>query len=226
MSTFVLIPGAGGAARWYWRLVAANLERAGHAAVPVDLPGSDPAAGLPEYADLVAAAAEGHEDVALVAQSMGAFTALSACARVAPRQLVFLNAMIPEPGETAGDWWENTGSQAARVEAARAKGYPETFDIDTYFLHDVPPAALGGGPDGGGDEADIAFEQPCDFGAWPEIPTTILAGRDDRFFPLAFQRRVARERLGLDIVELPGGHLNALSEPDAVAEALLTLDLR
>ena len=48
----------------------------------------------------------------------------------------------------------------------------------------------------------------------------MLAGRDDRFFPLDFQRRVARERLGLDVVELPGGHLNALSEPEAVASAL------
>jgi hypothetical protein len=31
---------------------------------------------------------------------------------------------------------------------------------------------------------------------------------------------VARERLGLDVVELPGGHLNALSEPEAVASAV------
>jgi hypothetical protein len=35
-----------------------------------------------------------------------------------------------------------------------------------------------------------------------------------------FQRRVARERLGLDVVELPGGHLNALSQPEAVATAV------
>ena len=49
---FVLIPGAGGAA-WYWHLVVPLLREAGHEAIAVDLPADDPAAGLPEYADLV-----------------------------------------------------------------------------------------------------------------------------------------------------------------------------
>jgi pimeloyl-ACP methyl ester carboxylesterase len=218
MSTFLLLPGAGGAARWYWRRVAAILERHGHAAIAVDLPADDPAAGLPEYAELVLAAAQGHERVVLVAQSMGAFTALSACKRLAPERLVLLNAMVPAPGETANDWWANTGWEPERIAAARAGGYAEDVDLEVYFLHDVPPDALAGND--GRDEADIAFEQPCDFAAWPAIPTTVLAGRDDRFFPLAFQRRVARERLRLDVVELPGGHLNALSEPEAVAAAV------
>ena len=69
-------------------------------------------------------------------------------------------------------------------------------------------------------EADIVFGQPCAFERWPDVPTTVLAGRDDRFFPLAFQREVARERLGLDVVEVPGGHLAALSQPEAVADAI------
>jgi len=42
----------------------------------------------------------------------------------------------------------------------------------------------------------------------------------DRFFPLDFQRRVARERLGLDVDVIPGGHLAALSRPAEVAERL------
>jgi pimeloyl-ACP methyl ester carboxylesterase len=221
MTTFVLVPGAGGAGHWYWHLVAANLERAGHAARAVDLPGADPSVGLPEYADLVVAAGDGSDEIVLVAQSMGAFTVLGACERLAPARLFFLNAMIPAPGETADAWWDNTRWQADRVAAARAGGYPETVDLDTYFLHDVPPSALAAAPEHDQNEADIAFSQPCDFTAWPAIPTTVLAGRDDRFFPLAFQRRVARERLGLDVVEVPGGHLNALSQPEAVAQALL-----
>jgi pimeloyl-ACP methyl ester carboxylesterase len=55
------------------------------------------------------------------------------------------------------------------------------------------------------------------------VPTTVLAGRDDRFFPPAFQRRVARERIGVETRELPGGHLNALSRPEALTQALLAL---
>jgi pimeloyl-ACP methyl ester carboxylesterase len=209
MTTFVLVPGAGGAATWYWHLVAARLEAEGHTAVAVDLPAPDPAAGLPEYVDLVVAAADGRQRVVLVAQSMGAFTALPACKPVAPERLVLLNAMIPAPGETAGAWWENTGWER-----------PARFTLETHFLHDVPAQVVPTGADQQQDEADIAFEQPCDFERWPDVPTTVLVGRDDRFFPPAFQRRVARERLGLDVVELPGGHLNALSEPEAVASAV------
>jgi pimeloyl-ACP methyl ester carboxylesterase len=214
MRRFVLIPGAGGAA-WYWHRVTPLLEDA----VALDLPADDPHAGLPEYVQLVVDAADG-EPVVLVAQSMGGFTALPAVARLDVRHLFLLNAMIPAPGETAGDWWGNTGSEAARVQAAREGGYAEEFDLDTYFLHDVPPEIAAGGEDEQRPEADIAFEQPCDFEAWPDVPTTVLSGRDDRFFPLAFQRRVARERVGQDVVELPGGHLNALSEPRAVVDAM------
>ena len=53
--TYVLIPGAGGVA-WYWHRVVPLLQAAGHEAIAVDLPGDDPAAGLPEYARLVEAA--------------------------------------------------------------------------------------------------------------------------------------------------------------------------
>ena len=103
MSTFLLVPGAGGAA-WYWHRVVPLLRDAGHRAIAVDLPGADPDAGLPEYAELVVGAADGADEVVLVAQSMGAFTALPACARLPVRRLVLNNAMIPLPGETAGHW--------------------------------------------------------------------------------------------------------------------------
>ena len=74
MSTFVLIPGAGGTASFWYR-VTPLLEAGGHQAIAVDLPGADESAGLPEYTDLVLAAMGDREDVVLVAQSMGAFTA-------------------------------------------------------------------------------------------------------------------------------------------------------
>jgi pimeloyl-ACP methyl ester carboxylesterase len=221
VSTYLLIPGAGGAA-WYWHRVCPLLRAAGHTVISVDLPGADPTRGLPEYTDLVVTAGLGQPEVVLVAQSMGAFSALPACDRLPVRALVLLNAMVPAPGETPGDWWENTGWAAARVAAGGAGGYPEAFDLQTYFLHDVDPAVAAAGESHQRPEADVAFSQPCAFEAWPDVPTTVLAGRDDRFFPLEFQRRVARERLGADVQALPGGHLASLSEPQVVADALLS----
>ena len=51
-------------------------------------------------------------------------------------ELVLVNAMIPEPGETARDWWAHPGALEAQAEAARDGGYGP-FDLATYFLHDV-----------------------------------------------------------------------------------------
>jgi pimeloyl-ACP methyl ester carboxylesterase len=219
LSTFVLIPGAGGAA-WYWHRVAGELRARGHEAVAVDLPGADESAGLPQYADEVVAAVAGRRDVVVVGMSMGAFTAPAACARTPVRLLVLVNAMIPLPGETPGDWWGNTGWEPARIAAARAGGYPAEFDLATYFLHDVPAEVTATGEGRDYNEADIAFGQPCAIDRWPDVPTRVIAGRDDRFFPREFQRRVARDRLGLDIDVVPGGHLAALAYPAELAGQL------
>jgi pimeloyl-ACP methyl ester carboxylesterase len=219
VSRFVLIPGAGGAA-WYWHRVVPELRARGHEAVAVDLPGADESAGLPEYADVVVAAIASQRDVVVVAQSMGGFSAPMACSRVPVRLLVLVNAMIPLPGETPGDWWGDTGWEPARVAAAQAGGYPAEFELATYFLHDVPAEVVTAGEEHQYAEADIAFGQPCVIERWPDVPTRVIAGRDDRFFPLEFQRQVARERLGAEVNEIPGGHLAALSRPAELTDRL------
>jgi pimeloyl-ACP methyl ester carboxylesterase len=220
VTTFLLIPGAGGVA-WYWHAVVPRLRDAGHEPIALNLPGDDPGAGLSAYVELALAAIRGHEDLVVVGQSMGAFTAVPVCTRVAARRLVLLNAMLPAAGETADEWWEATAWVQARRAATRASGYAEDFDLQTYFLHDVPPDVAADGAEHQRDEARAAFEEPCPFTEWPALPTTVLAGRDDRFFPFAFQNRVAHERLRMEARALPGGHLAALSQPDAVTRALM-----
>lgn len=101
-STFVLVPGAGGAL--YWHLVVPLLADAGLAAVAVELHGDDLNHGLPEYAASVVAAAAGHDEVILVGQSMGAVTVPIAAPELPVSGVVLVNAMIPMPGETPGEW--------------------------------------------------------------------------------------------------------------------------
>jgi len=221
MSTFVLIPGAGGVA-WYWHRVVPLLEGAGHGAIAVDLPGDDPQAGLIVYADRVVSAIGSRDDVVLVAQSLGGFTAPLVCARVGVRMLVFVNAMIPKPGETSGAWGDNTGSTDARKEAARRGGYSERFDVATYFLHDLSPELVAQAEAHERDQSETVFGEPCRFEAWPHVPIHVIAGRDDRLFPIDFQRAVARDRLGATVDEVTGGHLVALSNPRGVVDRLLS----
>ncbi|RBY88129.1 alpha/beta hydrolase [Blastococcus sp. TBT05-19] len=218
MTTFVLVPGAGGRS-WYWHRLVAELERRGHEAVAVDLPADDETAGLDAYADAVAGAIGDRAPVTVVAQSMGGLTAPLVCDRRQVEALVLVNAMVPRPGETGGEWWTATGQGRAQAEHWAALGLPGEPDEEQVFLHDVPAEVLATGTD------DLAqsgrpFEDPWPLPAWPDVPTRVLAGRDDRLFPLEFQRRIARERLGLDVEEVPGGHCVALSRPVELAEAL------
>ncbi|HEX3594111.1 MAG TPA: alpha/beta hydrolase, partial [Polyangiaceae bacterium] len=164
------------------------------------------------------------KQVVLVAQSLGGFTAPLVCGRASVSRLVFVNAMIPMPGETAGAWWKNTGSGEARTEAARRNGYATEFDPFTYFLHDVPENVARAGAKEQRDQAESVFAEPCRFEAWPELSMHVIAGTEDRFFPLEFQKRIARERLKRSVDEVHGGHLLALSNPSGLTERLCACD--
>jgi pimeloyl-ACP methyl ester carboxylesterase len=219
VATYVLIPGAGGSS-WYWHRVVPELGRLGHEAVAVDLPAGDDSAGWAEYTDAVVRAVDGRTGLVVVAQSMGGFTAPLVCERVTVDLLVLVNAMAPAPGETGGDWWGNTGQEAAAAGFARREGRPDGFDVVRDLFHDVPPdvveEALAGDP----PQSGTPFGQPWPGTRWPDVPTRFVQGRDDRLFPLDFQRRVARERLGIEVDDMPGGHLVALSQPVELARRL------
>ena len=135
--------------------------------------------------------------------------------------IVFVNAMIPLPGETPGAWWDNTGQAQAQMAAAQRGGYSSEFDLETYFLHDVPPEVRNSPEARQRPAANAAFESACDFSTWPPVAIRVVAGADDRLFPVEFQQRLARGRLGVQADVLPGGHLIALAQPDALALYLL-----
>ena len=199
------------------------LHKAGYHSVAVSLP-NWAGATFADHADAIVAAAEAATEITLVAQSMGAFSAPLACDRLAVAELVLLNAMIPAPGETAGEWWASTGQpDAMRSNDLREGRDPDAgFDAQTYFLHDLPPDVLALLMSSGDEEpVGSLFESPFPLTRWPDVPTTVLAGRDDRFFPYEFQDRIARDRLGLEVEPLPGGHLLALSKPEALVARLV-----
>lgn len=218
--SFLLVPGAGGAAS-YWHRVVAELEQRGHEAIAVDLPGDDDAVDLPDYVDLVVVAAGDRRDLVVVGQSLGGFTAVLACQKLPVSHLILVNTMIPQPGETAGDWWDATGQPAARRALDRRDGRDPDADFDpyTYFLHDLPPEALTDAGDAR-EQSGRMFGTPAAFEQWPDVPTHVVVGRDDRFFPAEFQCQVARERLHLEPDVIPGGHLLALARPADLVERM------
>jgi pimeloyl-ACP methyl ester carboxylesterase len=204
--------------------------------VAVELPAADDSADLTTYADVVCDALVAVTGpLVVVGQSMGAFTAPLVADRVGAAMIVLVNPMVPTAGESPGQWWDATGQHQAMAEHFRRIGLPDkefdpvegaseaTGDV-RYFFHDVPSSVR--------DEAfsqpapgqsDTPFGQTWPLDGWPDVPTRVVVGSDDRFFPLEFQRRVVRERLGVGVDVLPGGHLMALSRPRELADYLLEL---
>jgi len=96
------------------------------------------------------------------------------------------------------------------------------FDPIADFFHDVPAAvreeAFRQGPP---RPSGTPFGQPWPLERWPDVPTRVIQGRDDRLLPPEFQRQVVRSRLGLELEVMPGGHLLALSQPEELVSRIL-----
>jgi pimeloyl-ACP methyl ester carboxylesterase len=223
MATFVLIHGAGDTG-WYWHLTEAELHARGHETIAPDLPCDNSTASLDDYVATVAGAAAGRTDLVIVGQSYGAFTATVAASQLPARLLVLLAGMIPVPGESPGQWWAATGYRQAAEQQARLDGGKTGHDdpLISYY-NGVPPAlATEALRRGGRGESSVVYDTPWPLDAWPDVPTKVIVCKDDRFFPAAFLRRVAYERLGAVPDEVPGCHCAALSHPGELSDLLVS----
>ncbi|WIY06673.1 alpha/beta fold hydrolase [Amycolatopsis mongoliensis] len=111
MSTFLLVHGAWHSGRC-WDRVVPRLESAGHRVLAPSLTGYgdrahllSPEVGLGTHVDDVAGLLGDEHDVVLVGHSYAGMVISGAAHRVPERiaHLVFLDAMVPEDGETAAD---------------------------------------------------------------------------------------------------------------------------
>lgn len=208
MATFVLIHGGGGSA-WDWHLLVPELAARGHDAVVPELPIDDKSAGFAEFRETVVTAVGDRSDLVVVGHSYGAFTAPLIPNELPVRLIVLLTPMVPKPGEKPGDRWGNTGYVSA-----------EGLSEEEQFYNGVPAEIVAEAPSHGRDQVSAEWNEPWPLDAWPDVPTKVLIGRQDQFFPPDFQRRVAADRLGAVPDEIDGGHSVPLSHPAQLADRL------
>jgi len=216
--TYVLIHGAGDVG-WYWHLVSAALREQGHDVVAVDLPCEDESAGWSDYADAVCDAIGTRENLIVVAQSFGGFTAPIVCSRKPADLLVFVAGMIPRPGESANEYWKNTrfGEVERNVDFS---------DPIALFYQDVPRKLAEQALARSRRQAERIADEPWPLEAWPEVPVRFLLCLRDRLFPSAWLRGVVRDRLGIEPDEIDTGHCAALARPTELADRLETFRRR
>ena len=223
MTTFLLIPGAGTDPAVFAATIDA-LRELGHDGIAPPLPLEDNDASPSDHAAAVVEAAPDRDDLVVVAQSLGAFAGPIAAERLGAAGIVLVAPMIPAPGETAGEWGDNTRHEEAIASTIERFGGPGEWGqeaLDHVFLHDADPDLLEANSGNDGPPGTGMFSEPWPLDAWPDIPTRVLAPSEDRFFPPEFQRRVTRERLGIETEELGGGHVPMLSRPQELARRVV-----
>ena len=214
MSTYVVIPGAGDVPANF-SLLEHELRERGQDAITVDLPSEDDSAGWNEYADAAVAAIGDRRELVIVAHSLGGFTAPLVCGLVAAEMLILVAAMIPLPGELAGNYWETAGYEDADEEADH-----DGSEI-ALFYHDMPRALGEEASARGRGQSERPMNEPWPLDAWPDVPTRYLLCREDRVFGARRTRSVVRERLGIEADEIDGGHCPFLSRPAELADRLV-----
>jgi pimeloyl-ACP methyl ester carboxylesterase len=210
MADFAFIHGAGDVG-WYWHLVEAELRAAGHDTVAPDLPAEDGKAGLAEYATVVVDAIGDRGDVLVVAQSFGGYVAPIVAERIDARLIVLIAGMIPSPGESAEDMFENTRWAPEALEDSSTQA---------VFYHDVRRELAEEALRRGRGQSDTPGREPWPLAAWPDAPTRFVLCRNDRFFPAQWLRPLVRDRLGIEPDEIDSGHCPALSRPRELAGLL------
>jgi len=223
MSSYCLIHSSGQGPEG-WTLVVQELERRGHRVLTPALCVSRAAdEGLVWHAGTLVEALERSglrpSDVICVAHSASGMYLPLVAERWPMRRMVFLAAVVPQPGLSMRDL---VRADPSMFNPAWVGKNPMEDSVTLEFVfHDCPPERLQWALSTRVlFYAKRAMEEPCPLLTWPDVPASYIVCTDDRTITPAWQRRAAREWLGVEPIELPGGHCPNVSRPEALAEAL------
>lgn len=218
MATFCLIHGA-----WHepscWDPLVPRLKERGHDAVAPDLPLHDPKAGFDERIQPALEALDGvGGPVVVVGHSQGtAYSSLVAAAR--PSSLLVhlcprLGGFEPPPGAP------DTFREGVPFPADRPDG-TSVWDADTAIsalYGRLPPEAARGLAQRLRPMAPPTGDYPLS--EHPDVPTELIYAAADELFEPDWERFMARELLGVEPIEIPGGHFPMVEDPEALGDLL------
>lgn len=221
MATFCLIHG-----NWHdgscWEPLVGRLEARGHDVVAPNLPFDDPAATYEDRARPASTALDGVEGpVVIVGHSVGSAEAALVAAERQPALLVYLCprfgsfAVTPDAPPVFRERFpfppkDEEGRMVWEPDAAIAAMYPRlSSEVAARMAERLRPGASPLG------EYPLATH--------PDVPTALIYAREDEFFTPDWERFAAQTLLGIEPIEIPGGHFPMIEAPDALAEVLVSL---
>ena len=143
----------------------------------------------------------------MVGQSWGGYIAPIVADLAKADRLILVAPMIPRPGETDDEMWNRPAGRSRE-----AKATPSTTTSTQVLAAEAKSRERG--------QSEATGREPWPLEAWPDVPTHVIIGRDDRFFPAEWLRGVVRDRLGIEPDEIAAGHMMALSKPRELVELM------
>ena len=220
-----------------WRRVLAPLRAAGHEVHAVTLTGDGERAHLrhpgiqlaTHIADVVSLVqAEELSGIVLVGHSYGGMVVTGAADQLldadpkAVRQIIYIDAMVPLPGEGWGDK-HSAEVVAARTAAAQANGHalppPDPIDFGItgadrdWLLRRQVPHPFG------------PYREPLHFNGerWAQLPRSFIDCVQPAYPTIAAMRERVRAMPGFGVLEMQTGHCPMVSQPQQLVQHLLAL---
>ncbi|MEL6363115.1 MAG: alpha/beta hydrolase [Pseudomonadota bacterium] len=204
-----------------WHRVIPLLQDAGVSVSAAQLP----LASLQSDADVVSRLIEVQDGpVVLVGHSYGGNVITQAGADDSVEALVYVAGFALDAGQSLTDLLEGHPPAPWQAEASPdAAGFVRLSaeGIATYFAPDLPAeeAALIAATQGP-IQYQINYEAPS-IAAWSMHPTYYVMTENDQIIPPQLQGFFA-QRMGAEVTQIVSSHVAMLSQPEAVAEVILT----
>ena len=190
------------------------------------------AVDAPYVASFVAQRTSG--PVVLVGHSYGGFVISNAAAGGDVKALVYVDAFIPDEGETVFQILGGSGSALDVPDPTTVLdlvGYPDgpEGDVEAFLKADTVHNSFAQDLSEQDRQLIVASQRPITLsanttpsgvGAWKTLPSWAVVGTEDRVIPPDTQRRMA-ERAGATVTEVAGSHVSMVSHPQVAIDAIL-----
>ena len=219
---FCLVHGA-----WHdeacWQPLVTELGHRGHECVIPVLPLDVNRASFDDYAEVVVERLPDREPPVLVGHSLSSAVVPLVALKRPVQLLVYLcpamGGFPPPPGEPP---WRRAEYDSPPVDPSGRSWWPRERAIAQLYRRLEPELAerlaarLRPQP-------QALFDQPYPLACPPDIPSAFIYAREDELFDDRWSRWIAHTLLGVEPIELPGGHFPMLERPATLADVLETV---